>query len=41
MAEGHRNLEHEQKLNRLLGELGRTLGKRERVLEEMRLFLKG
>ena len=36
MAEADRNLEHEQELNRLLGELGRTLGKRERVLEEMK-----
>jgi hypothetical protein len=36
MAEGDRNLEHEQELNRLLGELGQTLGKRERVLEEMK-----
>jgi hypothetical protein len=36
MAEGDRNLEHEQELNRLLGELGRALGKRERVLEEMK-----
>jgi len=34
MAEG--NPDHEQELNRLLGELGETLGRRERVLEGMK-----
>jgi hypothetical protein len=31
-----RNLDHEQELNRLLDELGQTLGRRERVLEGMK-----
>jgi hypothetical protein len=31
-----RNLDHEQELNRLLDELGRTLGRREQVLEGMK-----
>jgi hypothetical protein len=31
-----RNLEHEQELNRLLDELGQTLGRRERVFERMK-----
>lgn len=31
-----RNLDHEQELNRLLDELGQTLGRRERVLEAMK-----
>jgi hypothetical protein len=31
-----RNLDHEQELNRLLAELGETLGRRERVLEGMK-----
>jgi hypothetical protein len=34
MSEG--NLDHEQELNRLLNELGRTLGQRERLLEGMK-----
>jgi hypothetical protein len=34
MSEG--NLDHVQELNRLLDELGRTLGRRERVLEGMK-----
>src|SRR5215217_1844308 len=34
MSEG--NLDHEQELNRLLAELGETLGRRERVLEGMK-----
>ena len=34
MSEG--NLDHEQELNRLLDELGQTLGRRERVLEAMK-----
>ena len=34
MSEG--NLDHEQELNRLLDELGKTLGRRERVLEGMK-----
>jgi hypothetical protein len=34
MSEG--NLDHEQELNRLLDELGETLGRRERVLEGMK-----
>ena len=34
MSEG--NLDHEQELNRLLDELGQTLGRRERVLEGMK-----
>ena len=34
MPEG--NLDHEQELNRLLDELGQTLGRRERVLEGMK-----
>ncbi len=34
MTEG--NPDHEQELNRLLGELGETLGRRERVLEGMK-----
>ncbi|HEX2182289.1 MAG TPA: hypothetical protein VHH10_08385 [Rubrobacteraceae bacterium] len=34
MSEG--NLDHEQELNRLLDELGRTLGQRERLLEGMK-----
>ncbi len=31
-----RNVDHEQELNRLLDELGRTLGRREQVLEGMK-----
>src|SRR5215218_11234889 len=31
-----RNLNHEEELNRLLAELGETLGRRERVLEGMK-----
>src|SRR5215204_4340424 len=31
-----RNLDHEEELNRLLDELGQTLGRRERVLEGMK-----
>src|SRR5215208_1077617 len=34
MSEG--NLDHQQELNRLLDELGQTLGRRERVLEGMK-----
>jgi hypothetical protein len=34
MSEG--NLDHEQEVNRLLNELGRTLGQRERLLEGMK-----
>jgi transposase len=34
MSEG--NLDHKQELNRLLDELGQTLGRRERVLEGMK-----
>src|ERR671918_85577 len=34
MSEG--NLDHEQEMNRLLDELGQTLGRREKVLEGMK-----